>query len=152
MPGFCKTYPLATENHTKLLAESLAKIAKKGDIFLLKGDLGAGKTMFVRCFIRFFLGERQEVPSPTFTMVQMYPTKDFMIWHLDLYRLKSPNELDEIGIEDAFYRGVSLVEWPERLENYKPKKFLFLLFENENNGRKVTVTSSEDWEKRLNDF
>lgn len=152
MLGFCKTYPLATENHTKLLAESLAKIAKKGDIFLLKGELGSGKTTFSRFFIRFFLRKKEEVPSPTFTVVQTYPTKEFMIWHLDLYRVKNLNELDEIGIEDAFYSGVCLVEWPERLGNYEPKKFLSLFFEHEENERKVKITAFGNWEERLNDL
>lgn len=152
MSSFCKTYPLLTENHTKLLAESLAKIVKKGDIFLLRGDLGSGKTTFSRFFVQFFLGKKEEVPSPTFTLVQNYPTKDFIIWHFDLYRLEKTEELEELGLEDAFYTGVSLVEWPERLRYYAPKKFLSFFFEGEGKNRRVTLTASGEWEKRLNDF
>jgi tRNA threonylcarbamoyladenosine biosynthesis protein TsaE len=152
MSGFCKIYPLTTENHTKLLAESLAKIAKRGDIFLLKGDLGSGKTTFARFFIQFFLGKGEEVPSPTFTIVQAYLTNQFTIWHFDLYRLHDSRELGEIGLEDAFYTGVSLVEWPERLGMYEPKSSLSLSFENEGEKRKVTIRALQDWEKRLNGF
>lgn len=152
MLGFCKTHPLTTENHTKLLAESLAKIARRGDIFLLNGDIGAGKTAFARFFIQFFLGKEEEVPSPTFTIVQTYPTKEFMIWHLDLYRVKVSSELNEFDLEDAFHRGVSLIEWPEKLENYSLRNYLFLDFENEGGERKVKITMFGDWETRLNDF
>ena len=152
MPGFCKTYPLTTENHTKLLAESLAKIAKKGDIFLLSGNLGAGKTTFARFFIQFFLGKGEEVLSPTFTIVQAYPTHLFTIWHFDLYRIENSNELEEIGWEDAFYTGVSLVEWPEKLGAREPKRFLSLFFENEREKRKVKISAVGDWERRLNGY
>lgn len=151
MLGFRKTYSLATENHTKLLAESLAKIAKKGDIFLLKGDLGSGKTTFSRFFIQSFLGEKEEVPSPTFTILQTYFAKEFVIWHLDLYRIKDSSELIELGVEDAFYEGVSLIEWPERLGSYKPKKFLSLLFNVEKDERTVTIDAFGEWDRRLND-
>jgi len=152
MLGFRKTYSLATENHTKLLAQSLAKIAKKGDIFLLKGDLGSGKTAFSRFFIQSFLGDQEEVPSPTFTILQTYFAKEFVIWHLDLYRIKDSSELIELGIEDALYGGVSLIEWPERLGVYKPKSFLSLLFDMEQEKRTVTIDAFGEWDKRLNDF
>ena len=93
------------------------------------------------------------MPSPTFTLVQMYPTKDFFLWHFDLYRIKKPEDLLELGLEEAFYGGVSLVEWPERLGYYTPKKFLSCFFEGEGSARTVTLgAASEDWEKRLNDF
>lgn len=149
MLGLRKIYSLATENHTKLLAESLAKIAKKGDIFLLKGDLGSGKTTLSRFFIQFFLGE-EEVPSPTFTILQTYSTRDFAISHLDLYRIKDPNEILELGIEDIFYGGISLIEWPEKLGHYKPKNFLSLSFEQQGDERRVTIDAFGEWEKRLN--
>lgn len=149
MSGFCKTYSLITENHTKLLAESLAKIAQKGDIFLLKGDLGTGKTTFARFFIRSLMDESEQVPSPTFNIVQTYEGLNFDIWHFDLYRLESSRELEEIGLEDSFYGGVSLIEWPERLGNYAPKKYISLLFEGDGGKKTLTMTVVGDWKERI---
>lgn len=86
----------------------------------LWGDLGAGKTTFVRTFLRtYFEDETLEVPSPTFTLVQTYgkSSKD-EVWHVDLYRLKSTSELQELGLEEALYQKICLIEWPEILEDW----------------------------------
>jgi len=149
MLSFSKTYPLTGEEDTKLLAESLAKIAEKGDVIFLKGGIGAGKSTFSRFFIQFFLGTEAEIPSPTFTIVQTYLTKDFTIWHFDLYRLNHSEEVFELGIEDAFYGGVSLVEWPEKL-NIQPSKYLLASFENTEKNRSVKMDYFGDWGKRSN--
>jgi len=109
-----------TEADTKILAEKLAKIAKRGDVFALFGTLGAGKSVFSRYFIQE-LTEASEVPSPTFTLLQTYDALDFEIYHYDMYRLKSPDEAYELDIEEAFYNAVSLVEWPERIAPLLPK-------------------------------
>jgi tRNA threonylcarbamoyladenosine biosynthesis protein TsaE len=149
MLSFSKTYPLTSEKDTKLLAESLAKTAEKGDVIFLKGGVGAGKSTFSRFFIQFFLGTEEEVPSPTFTIVQTYLTKDFTIWHFDLYRLNHSEEVFELGIEDAFYGGVSLVEWPEKL-SIQPSKYLLASFENIEKNRSVKMDYFGDWGKRSN--
>lgn len=109
-----------TEHDTKLLAEKFAKIAKKGDVFALFGTLGAGKSVFSRYFIQN-LTNATEVPSPTFTLVQMYEAPQFEIYHYDMYRLKSPDEAYELDVEEAFYNAVSLVEWPEKILPLLPK-------------------------------
>ena len=85
----------------------------------LKGALGSGKTYFARAFI----GE-DEVPSPTFTLVQIYDRPQGRIWHFDLYRLEAPDQAVELGIEEAFASGISLIEWPERLGRLIPAERL----------------------------
>ena len=102
------------ETDTQKVAERLAHKVKTGDIIALYGTLGVGKTVFCRAFVNAFL-KKQEVPSPTFTLLQIYDTPHFPIYHFDMYRLKSPEEAYEIGIEDAFAEGVSLIEWPEKI-------------------------------------
>src|ERR1700688_5301802 len=99
---------------TAALAAHIAALARPGDVIALKGELGAGKTSFARAFIRARGGD-ETVPSPTFTLVQVYDLPDGAVWHFDLYRLRQPGDAWELGIEDAFRDGISLIEWPERL-------------------------------------
>src|ERR1700724_308472 len=96
---------LPDEGATAAFAARISGLAAPGDIIALKGDLGAGKTTFARAFIRSRGGE-EEVPSPTFTLVQIYELAEAAVWHLDLYRLKSAEEAWELGIEDAFSEGI----------------------------------------------
>lgn len=106
---------LADEAETKRLAEELAAVARPGDVMLLSGDLGAGKSTLARFLIRTISDDPElEVPSPTFTLVQSYELPRLTVHHLDLYRLAAPEEVDELGIEDA--EGLMLVEWPDRAE------------------------------------
>ncbi len=102
------------------LAETMARTAKAGDVFLLDGTLGAGKSFFARAFIQSLCGAETEVPSPTFTLVQTYESSRGMLWHFDLYRIETPDDIFEIGWEDAISQGISLIEWPERLGPYTP--------------------------------
>lgn len=112
--------PCHSEDCTQLLAEKLAQIAKKGDIFALYGTLGAGKSVFSRYFVKK-LSNVFDVPSPTFTLLQTYETPNFDIYHYDMYRLKKPEEAYELDIEEAFYNGVSLIEWPEKIAPLLPR-------------------------------
>ena len=126
-----------SESDTIQVATRLAKCVKTGDIVALYGTLGAGKTAFCRGFIQSFLPD-QDVPSPTFTLLQTYETPDFPIYHFDMYRLKSPDEAYEIGIEDAFAEGVSLIEWPEKIAGLLPKKHISVHIDM--NGQERTIT------------
>ncbi len=115
-----KIISLSTSD-TIRFAEQVALIAQKGDVFALYGTLGVGKSVFARAFIQK-LTSVEEVPSPTFTLVQQYPASEFDIYHFDLYRLKSSDEVFELGFEEAIYEGVCLIEWPEKAGNWLPKK------------------------------
>ena len=118
-----RVFDLADEAATASLARRLAQHARPGDVIALRGDLGSGKTSFARAFI----GEA-DVPSPTFTLVQIYERPPGRIWHFDLYRLQHPEEAVELDIEDAFAEGISLIEWPERLGPLLPAERLDIHF------------------------
>lgn len=116
---------LPDENATVALAARVAGVAARGDVIALSGPLGAGKTVFARAFIRA-RGGSGEVPSPTFTLVQTYELADGAIWHFDCYRLRRADEAWELGIEDAFRDGISLIEWPDRIESLLPADRLWV--------------------------
>jgi tRNA threonylcarbamoyladenosine biosynthesis protein TsaE len=116
---------LHDEAMTADLAARLARRAQRGDVVLLSGDLGSGKTSFARAFIRARGTGREEVPSPTFTLVEVYaPGDGTPVWHFDLYRLTASEEAYELGIEEAFGDGISLIEWPDRLGSLLPPEHL----------------------------
>ncbi|OFW88814.1 MAG: tRNA (adenosine(37)-N6)-threonylcarbamoyltransferase complex ATPase subunit type 1 TsaE [Alphaproteobacteria bacterium RIFCSPHIGHO2_12_FULL_45_9] len=116
-------YKTSSEEETIKAAAAFAATLKPRDIILLNGDLGMGKSVFSRAVIRTITHNPDlDVPSPTFTLAQTYNTPMGDVWHFDLYRLKDPEELYEIGWEDALSSGIILVEWPERLNYLTPKK------------------------------
>lgn len=141
---------LPTEPATAALATRLAPALAPGDTLLLQGAIGAGKSFFARALIRARLGAPDEdVPSPTFTLVQTYdhPTGD--IWHCDLYRLTDPAELFELGLDEAFEAAICLIEWPDRLADDAPADALWLAFEAGDQGHSVTITGSDRWRAAL---
>ena len=124
---------------TERLAQRLVPYAAPGDVIGLCGPLGSGKTAFARAFIRARLGPpAEEVPSPTFTLVQLYEHPVSAIWHFDLYRLDEPEDAYELGIEDAFAGAISLIEWPEKLGAMMPADWL-----------EVRLAPGEDEQARL---
>lgn len=138
-----------SEDETIAIAEKFADITKQGDVWALNGTLGAGKSVFARAFIQK-LTDAEEVPSPTFTLLQTYGTPEFDIYHYDLYRLEKSSEIFELGVEEAFYSGVSLVEWPERMEGFAPRNMWNVSIEVTNTVRKIVVSvTDEDKEQRL---
>lgn len=130
---FCKT-----ENETVLLGEKISRLCHKGDVLALNGTLGVGKSVLARAFIQKICG-KTDVPSPTFTLVQTYETKDFDVYHFDLYRLKSPEEIFELGMEEAMYDGVCLIEWPEKMGGYLPKKSIIINIKHQPEGREIEI-------------
>ena len=141
---------LPDEAATAALAARVAALARPGDVIALKGELGAGKTSFARAFIRA-RGCGEAVPSPTFTLVQIYDVGDAAIWHFDCYRLRHPEEAWELAIEDAFNDGISLVEWPERLGPLVPSRRLLisLCAGSTATARRAKIDPGAGWAERL---
>lgn len=108
----------------EILAQKIGKDLKMGDVITLEGDLGAGKTTFTRFLIQSLLGPETEVPSPTYTLVQTYDLPQGTLWHFDLYRLNDPEEIWELGFEEAESTGIMIIEWPDRLGPNLPKKHI----------------------------
>jgi tRNA threonylcarbamoyladenosine biosynthesis protein TsaE len=124
---FTAKLDLVQEAATPAFARALAPELEAGDVILLSGPIGAGKTALCRAIIQLRLAEidaLEDVPSPTFTLVQSYDLGAVEIWHADLYRLTSPHEAIELGLEDAFESAICLVEWPDRLGDLAPKTAL----------------------------
>lgn len=106
---------LSDEDATTQLGALIAPHLRAGDVLYLSGDLGMGKSSLTRGLIRALTTPDQAVPSPTFTLIQPYDTPAFELLHLDLYRLKSPEEVYELGLDDAQPHAVLVIEWPDRL-------------------------------------
>jgi len=142
---------LPDEGATRRLAADLAARLRAGDTVLLAGDLGAGKSTFARALIRARLGAPDlEVPSPTFTLVQVYGGPPDAIWHADLYRLGGPDEIAELGLSDAFDVAICLVEWPDRLEDLAPHGALTISLSGAGgDARRARMSGSGDWADRL---
>jgi tRNA threonylcarbamoyl adenosine modification protein YjeE len=136
------------------LAERLAAQCAGRECVLLYGDLGAGKTTFARAFIQALLPAREEVLSPTFTLVQPYRTREgWTLSHFDLYRLTQSQELREIGFEDALQQGLVLIEWPQIASDYLPDDVLRveIAYGANANTRHVTLTGKDkNWQERMN--
>lgn len=130
---------LQDTSDTDWAAKCFAETMTAGDTVLLQGSVGAGKTDFARRFIQTRQSEFdsiEDVPSPTFTLVQTYPVGSIEIWHADLYRLCDIDELYELGLETAFETAICLIEWPERLGPLAPEDAMWLRFEiTENDAR-----------------
>lgn len=134
---------------TETLALKLASVITKGDVITFKGNLGAGKTTLIKALIKNLANKNIEVTSPTFNLLHLYETTRGEIWHFDLYRLKNMHEAYELGIEDAFVYGISLIEWPEIITDILPDNRLDIeiSFNDKENERVINLSSnSKKWE------
>lgn len=130
---------------TARLASELAPRLTPGDTLLLSGEIGAGKTHFARSIIQSRLarsGRLEDVPSPTFTLVQVYSNCVGEIWHADLYRLNSPDEAAELGLEEAVGTAIVIIEWPDRLGDAVPEDALWVEFQYLDKGRVAHLSSN----------
>jgi tRNA threonylcarbamoyladenosine biosynthesis protein TsaE len=147
---------LGDETDTVRLAAAIADRARPGDVIGLAGPLGVGKTRFARAFIERLAAEAEEVPSPTFTLVQTYDLPAGTIWHFDLYRLDKPEDAWELGIEEAFAEGIALVEWPERLGALMPQERLDIALDfaptGGPNARIARLAGHRGWAARIEDL
>lgn len=129
------TFKSNSENETKEFAKKFASKLNNGDVLVLSGDLGSGKTKFTEGFLSYF-GLENEISSPTFTIVNEYHKNDINIYHFDVYRLEDSSEFYAIGGDEYFEKGICIIEWGELIEDALPKKYIKIDFsrnsENEN--------------------
>jgi tRNA threonylcarbamoyladenosine biosynthesis protein TsaE len=142
MPTFSLSLP--DEAATERLGAALAGRLRSRDLVALQGGLGAGKTTLARAILRAASGDpKLIVPSPTFTLVEVYDTPKGSFWHFDLYRLEAPDQVFELGWEEARADGIALVEWPERLGGLLPKDRLVVTLAIDGEGRLATIDGEE---------
>jgi len=141
-------FRLDDEAATSRLGSALARTIQVGDTICLKGPLGAGKSTLARALIRSLTHPLEEVPSPTFTLVQTYDGPEFPISHFDLYRLERPEEALELGLDEALAGGAALIEWPERLGAHLPPSRLDVEIQIDGAARRARLTPHGDFEGR----
>jgi len=146
MTQFATAYNLDQANR---IGATIGAVLEPGDVVLLSGDLGAGKTTLARAMLKA-RGLAGEAPSPTFAIVQPYapPETDLPIAHVDLYRIEEPDELIELGLDDYLHDGALLIEWPERLGGEGWPGALDLVISGEGERRVLTATVPPAWEAR----
>ena len=127
-----KNIEITTENQNKTMqiAQKIAKQLSKGDIIVLTGELGAGKTKFVEGFLEYF-GLQDEISSPTFNIVNEYNSDKVNIYHFDVYRLEDIDEFYAIGGEEYFEKGICLIEWGEIIQEILPKDYIQIIFKKD---------------------
>ena len=147
-----KTFDLPDAEATTRLGQAIAPLLEPGEAILLYGPLGMGKSTLARGLIRALTRPDEDVPSPTFTLVQFYES-DPPIAHFDLYRLSRPDEAFEIGLNEALDEGCALIEWPERLgedpARFLGRDILTITLAEAGEGRTATVSGAGAWEARL---
>lgn len=143
---------LSDEAATQALGRALAEALRPGEAICLSGPLGAGKSTLARALVRALTTPGEEVPSPTFTLVQFYDGRDFPLAHFDLYRLSDPDEAYEIGLDEALDGGAALVEWPQRLEGRLPADRLDIEIEIVGEARTARLTPHGAWKDRPLEF
>lgn len=139
------------EYETKIYASNLASILKKGDLIILTGELGAGKTKFVEGVLTHF-GMQDEISSPTFTIVNEYHNNKADIYHFDLYRLSDVYEFENIDGESYFSKGICIFEWGEMIEDILPEDYLKITFAKDDNDENVRKLEIEPKGERFKDI
>lgn len=143
---------LPDEAATQALGQALARLLQSGEAICLSGRLGAGKSTLARALVRTVTTPDEEVPSPTFTLVQFYEGPELAIAHFDLYRLTDPEEAYEIGLDEALEDGAVLIEWPQRLEGRLPKDRLDIEITLDGEARRACLQPHGAWEGRELEF
>ena len=134
---------------TKQVAKTIANLLSKGDIIVLTGNLGAGKTKFVEGLLEYF-GLQDEISSPTFNIINEYISPSINIYHFDVYRLEDSDEFYAIGGEEYFEKGICLIEWGETLKDVLPKDYIHVIInkdENDDNKRIIEFNNNGNSEK-----
>ena len=131
-------YNSKSENDTKKIAFKMASMLKKGDVLVLCGDLGSGKTKFTEGFLTYF-GLENEISSPTFTIVNEYKKNNINIYHFDVYRLSDSSEFYAIGGEEYFENGICIIEWGELIEDALPSDYIHIVFEKNDSNENIRI-------------
>ena len=146
---------IKNEIETLAFAKAIAKKLNKGDIIILTGDLGAGKTKFTEGFLSFY-GLENEISSPTFTIVNEYLKDDINIYHFDVYRLEDLDEFYAIGGDEYFEKGISLIEWGEMIEEILPPNYIKINIEKDSENTNLRYfnveTHGDKFNNLFNDF
>ena len=149
----CPVFHLPDDAAATRFGTALAGGLVAGKPLLLHGPLGAGKTHIARAVIRALAGEGTEVPSPTFTLVQVYDAPGAEVWHADLYRLTHPDEVIELGLLEAMDHAIVLIEWPERLGSLTPANAMHITLDYLGDGRSARIRGASDRQLcQLQDF
>ena len=148
---------ISDEKKTRLIAEIFSKNIKSGDTLLFSGELGVGKTTFIKYLINslqlIFNQSITEIPSPTFNLVNEYQLEKLIIKHYDLYRINDEKELDNLGIFENNIDQIILIEWPKIIKHYKLKNTIDLFFEyDEDYNKRFLTLSSTNNISYLNEF
>lgn len=148
MDSFVTQIKLTDEPATLALGAAIAPHLRIGDVLALRGDLGAGKTCFARGVITALIGPA-EVPSPTYTLVQVYDTPRGELWHGDMYRLPRPQDVIELGLEDAFLDCICVIEWPDKIEGFLPDDAINIEISFDCACRQARIEGPREWIKGL---
>ncbi len=145
---FIYNFNIQEENKTRIIAEEVSKICKKGDVLAISGEMGVGKTTFIKYFIQK-ITKAKSVPSPSYNIILPYESKYSTIFHMDAWRLKNHNEALALGITEMFDNSIFLVEWAEKIKVILPTDCLKLLIKNIKNKRFIKIEGNEKWKKRF---
>ena len=154
VPSPVPTLTLPTESATLSLGRALADHADAGDVITLSGPLGAGKTVLARGFLTRRLGPDTEITSPTYTLVHVYDAVNPPLWHFDLYRVDTADEIEELGLDEALAGGISLIEWPDRAQGRLPDSRLDIELDvdGKSETRQATLSGSGTWQSRVDEI
>ena len=145
---FIYNFNIQEENKTKIIAQEISKICKKGDVLAISGNMGSGKTTFIRYFIQK-VSKAKSVPSPSYNIMLPYESRYSKIYHMDVWRLKNHKEALSLGITEMFDNAIFLIEWAEKIKIILPSDSLNLSIKNINNQKILEIEGNEIWKKRL---
>lgn len=144
-------YNSKSEKDTKKLAIKMASMLKKGDLIVLCGELGSGKTKFTEGFLTYF-GLENEISSPTFTIVNEYKKDDINIYHFDVYRLEDSSEFYAIGGDEYFENGICLIEWGELIEDALPNEYIKIDFSRDDSNENERILNIQSIGNKYNNI
>ena len=144
-------YNSKSENDTKKLAIKMASMLKKGDLIVLCGELGSGKTKFTEGFLTYF-GLENEISSPTFTIVNEYKKDNINIYHFDVYRLEDSSEFYAIGGDEYFENGICLIEWGELIEDALPNEYIKIDFSRDDSNENERILNIQSIGNKYNNI